>query len=382
MRTLILSVDRDDDFGEKARVRSPIIGRKPNLEAALKLGLKDPEDSDTNALFSAISLYDKMKKEGEDVQIATICGDKEVGPTSDKKLARELDYVLRKTKAKSVYLVTDGAEDDHIVPIISSRGVKINHVQHVYVRQNKNIESSYYMVIKALKDDKLRRKITVPIALAMIFYGVLVGMLPFLLYVMINGIESILDQGQLLSEFALGAFLTMLGLYMLSWAYSLEEKFAKLVDAYKKKMETGSVTPYFSVVAIILILFGMARAWDAWSSIEGDLTKHFIYFLTAGLWWWVFGVLLYEGGYVVDAYSMKGSIPRSFWVVTLSTISMALVVWAVLDSLKLMLGYVDLESTVIGIYISISMAAFLIITAIFVGRTAGKKARVEAQWRK
>ncbi len=382
MRTLILSVDRDDDFGEKAGVRSPIIGRKANLEAALKLGLKDPEDSDTNALFSAISLYDRMKKEGEDVQIATICGDKDVGTTSDKKIAKELDYVLRKTRAKSVYLVTDGAEDDHIVPIISSRGVKIDHVEHVYVRQNRNLESSYYMIIKALKDDKIRRKITVPIALALIFYGLLVGMLPFLLYVMINGIESILNEGQLLSEFALGSFLTMLGLYMMSWAYSLEEKFASLTSAYRKKVESGSVTPYFSVVSVIFLIFGIARAWDAWNSIDGDLTKHFIYFLTAGLWWWVFGLLLYEGGYVVDAYSMKGNIPRSFWVVTLSTISMALVVWAVLDSLKLMLGYVDLESTVIGIYISIATAAFLIITAVFVGRSGGKKARVEAQWRK
>ena len=382
MRILVLSVDRDDDFGEKAGVRSPIIGRKANLEAAVKLALKDPEDSDTNALFSAVSLYDKLKKSGEDVQIATICGDKDVGTKSDKKLARELDYVLRKTKAKSVYLVSDGAEDDHIVPIISSRGVKIDHVQHVYVRQNRNIESSYYMVIKALKDDKIRKKITVPIALAMIFYGVLVGMVPFLLYVIINGIESILNQGQLLSEFTLGAFLTMLGMYMLSWAYSLDDWFRNLIEAYRKKVESGSATPYFTVVSIIFILFGIMRAWDAWTSIEGDLTKHFIYFLTAGMWWWVLGILLHEGGYVVDAYSMKGSIPKSFWVVTLSTMSMGLVLWAVLDSLKLILGYEELESTVIGIYASVAAAAFLIITAIFVGRAGGKKARVEAQWRK
>ncbi len=382
MRTLILSVDRDDDFGEKAGVRSPIIGRKANLEAAVKLALKDAEDSDSNALFSAISLYDKMKKEGEDVQIATICGHKDVGTRSDKKLARELDYVLKKTKAKSVYLVSDGAEDDHIVPIISSRSVKIDHVEHVYVRQNKNLEGSYYMIVKALKDDKIRKKITVPIALALIFYGVLVGMMPFILYVMINGIESILNQGQLLSEFTLGAFLTMLGLYMLSWAYSMDEHFNRIISSYKKKIESGSATPYFTVASAIFILFGMVQAWDAWDYVDGGLTKHFIYFLTAGIWWWVFGVLLYEGGYVVDAYSLKGGIPKSFWVVTLSTISLGLIMWAVLDSLKLILGYTDLERAVMGIYISVSAAAFLIITAVFVGKTGGKKARVEAQWRK
>ncbi len=382
MKTLILSVDRDDDFGEKAGVRSPIIGRKANLEAAMKLALKDAEDSDSNALFSAISLYDRMKKSGDDVQIATICGHKDVGPKSDKKLARELDYILRKTRAKSVFLVSDGAEDDYIIPIISSRGVRIDHVHHVYVRQNRNLEGSYYMVVKALKDEKIRKKITVPIALAMIFYGVIVDMTPFMLYIMINGIESILHEGQLLSEFTLGAFLTMLGLYLLSWAYSTDEWMRNIISSYKRKVESGSATPYFTVASAIFILFGLARAWDSWTGVEGDITKHLIYFLTAGLWWWVFGILLHEGGYVVDAYSMKGAIPKSFWMVTLSSISLALIMWAVLDSLKLILGYVDIEQTVIGIYISVAAALFLVIMAIFVGKTGSKKARVEAQWRK
>ena len=53
-RTLILSVDRDDDVGYKAGVTTPAIGREACLEAAVKLGTADPEDSDTNAIFQAI----------------------------------------------------------------------------------------------------------------------------------------------------------------------------------------------------------------------------------------------------------------------------------------------------------------------------------------
>ena len=42
MKILVLSVDRDDDFGVKAGMNSPFIGRQENLDAAIALGMKDP----------------------------------------------------------------------------------------------------------------------------------------------------------------------------------------------------------------------------------------------------------------------------------------------------------------------------------------------------
>ena len=50
VRTLVLTIDRDNDLGVKAGIRGPIIGRKATLTAALKLGIADPEESDTNAI--------------------------------------------------------------------------------------------------------------------------------------------------------------------------------------------------------------------------------------------------------------------------------------------------------------------------------------------
>jgi putative membrane protein len=50
MRTLVLCVDRDDDLGEKAKVTSPVVGRKSNLKALIALGIEDPEDSDANVI--------------------------------------------------------------------------------------------------------------------------------------------------------------------------------------------------------------------------------------------------------------------------------------------------------------------------------------------
>ena len=95
MRTLVLNVDRDDDFGRKAKVRSPIIGIKDNIDAAHKLGETDPEDSDLNAIFYAISIYKSLVQEGKDAELATICGDIKVGFKSDEILSQQLEEVLR-----------------------------------------------------------------------------------------------------------------------------------------------------------------------------------------------------------------------------------------------------------------------------------------------
>ena len=91
MKTLILCVDRDDDLGQKVGVISPVVGRKDNLRAAIALALKDPEDSDVNSIFAALQEYDQKVNENQDVEIATICGDKDVGTRSDQILAAQLE---------------------------------------------------------------------------------------------------------------------------------------------------------------------------------------------------------------------------------------------------------------------------------------------------
>jgi hypothetical protein len=50
VRTLVLTVDRDNDLGIKTAIRGPVICRKQVLTAALRLGIADPEESDTNAI--------------------------------------------------------------------------------------------------------------------------------------------------------------------------------------------------------------------------------------------------------------------------------------------------------------------------------------------
>src|SRR5437667_23994 len=167
MKILVLCVDRDDDIGVKTGIKAPLVGREDNLAAATKLGLADPEDSDVNALLSAVSTYDSLVKEGQDAEIATICGDVRVGPTSDLILTQQLDQVLEEVRPDRVFLVSDGAEDEAFAPIVVSR-VRVDHVRRVYVRHTPTGESLYYSLGRQLKHGKLLRNIVAPVRLALL----------------------------------------------------------------------------------------------------------------------------------------------------------------------------------------------------------------------
>ena len=72
VRTLVITVDRDNDLGIKAAIRGPVIGRKAVLTAALRLGIADPEESDTNAILGALHHHDRISEstDGEEVEAA------------------------------------------------------------------------------------------------------------------------------------------------------------------------------------------------------------------------------------------------------------------------------------------------------------------------
>src|SRR3989344_1774019 len=94
-KILVICADRDDDVGRKTEFKGPTVGREENTKLATALGLSDPEDSDTNAIFEAVRVYDQLAK-AETVEIATITGHKEEGIKADKEIARQLDKITEK----------------------------------------------------------------------------------------------------------------------------------------------------------------------------------------------------------------------------------------------------------------------------------------------
>jgi putative membrane protein len=96
-RILILCVDRDGDLEVKAGIKTPLLGRTANLDGAVALALKDPEEPDANAMFEAVRLYDRLsnEKQPEEVfEVATISGSELGGVSADRKLVIELNNLL------------------------------------------------------------------------------------------------------------------------------------------------------------------------------------------------------------------------------------------------------------------------------------------------
>ena len=171
-KTLVLAVDRDNDYGVKAGVVTPVVGVEGCTAAAVALGAKDPEDSDVNGLFAAIKMYNEIKEDGRDAEIALICGDEKVGHRSDSKVIDELEMILDEIKPDRVMLVGDGAEDEYVYPIISSR-VPIDSVKKVYVKQAPGLESTLYILSKMIRDPDKKRRFLSPLAVLLILLGMI-----------------------------------------------------------------------------------------------------------------------------------------------------------------------------------------------------------------
>ncbi len=155
-KLLVLSVDRDNDLGEKAGIKGPIIGRDSVLKAANKLGLADPEDTDFNALFETVRVFDELSKPENKkigIEIAAITGNKDRGIKSGFEIGRQLDSILKEYKATGVVLITDGSDDEHTIPLIQNK-IPIKSIRRIIVRQADQLESSYFK-IKDFLDESL-----------------------------------------------------------------------------------------------------------------------------------------------------------------------------------------------------------------------------------
>jgi len=155
-RTLILCVDRDDDIGVKAGIKTPVIGREENINAAINLALKDPEEPDANAIFEAVRIYDRFKQSAPEeepkgeCQIATIAGSELGDVGADKTLVAELTEVLKTFSPSEVILVTDGFADEAILPLVQSR-VPVSSVRRITVKHSESIEETVWLFSRYLK---------------------------------------------------------------------------------------------------------------------------------------------------------------------------------------------------------------------------------------
>ncbi len=243
VRTLVLTVDRDNDLGVKAGIRGPVVGRKSCLTAALRLGIADPEESDTNAILGALHHHDRLSESAsasDEVEIAILTGDVRVGPRSDRAIASQLDEVIQEFQPDAALMVTDGADDEASLPIITSR-VRVDTVEKVIVRQSKGIEGTYYYIIKAVEDPRFRSRLLVPLAVFLIIIGL--GL------ILPNGIALI------------GSLPLLIGLWVLGKGLGLEAQMERVAMEMRDSATGGLFSSLLWGMSIVCLFLAVATVW-------------------------------------------------------------------------------------------------------------------------
>ena len=236
---LVLCVDLDDDLGRKTAHETPVIGRAAVEEAAVDLATADPEDSDVNVCFEGCHLHDRITD--ETVEVAVVTGTERGDVAANRKVGDEVDTVLASLATGEdvrALVVTDGAQDESVIPVIRSR-VPIDGVRRVVVRQAQDLESMYYTFKQVLSDPETRGTILVPLGILLLIYPV-----------------AILAEQLGLPGSTLGLVSGLLGLYVLARGLAMEQVIDRVVERTRTGLFTGRVTLVTSVVAAALLVVG------------------------------------------------------------------------------------------------------------------------------
>jgi putative membrane protein len=286
-RTLVLSVDRDDDIGWKANIESPAIGRAACLKAANTLALADPEDSDINAIFSAIKIYDELTEKGEETAIAVVAGNHLHMIEGDRRIATSLEKVIQETQSSNCILVTDGAEDEYVIPIIQSK-IPVSSIRRVIVNQMPNLEGTYYILKKFLDDPKISRMIFILLGIAMILYAT----------------AYLLDYPGVATIIVVG----VIGGYLLYKGFGFDEIVHSIMDALRISLTRGRFSFVTYTTTILLIVIGFTVGFInvlKFYSTDGSLglLLYLMTFIYGSIEWLIIAGLITSVGVIIDVYA-------------------------------------------------------------------------------
>lgn len=346
-KTLILVVDRDNDFGAKGGVKTPLIGIDDALEAVINLGVVDPEDSDINSLFAAINVYKDLAELGADVEIALICGDQKVGHRSDSAIVDELEEIIEKVKPDRAVLVGDGAEDEYVYPIISSR-IPIDSVRKVYVKQSPGLEGSLYIFSKMMRDPAKKRRFLAPI-------GAMLGLIS-LIYFMIPAYDFYMGRPVSLYNFSTPFVGLLISLAILLYAFSTIDKLGEFVGGWAGNVKSGNISAVFTLFSILLMTLGIAMGlYIVATMVDNNPISMLMAFISNALWPVIFSILVNDLGMLLNDYITQQKIPRSFMIGTIMVFGTAFIIQGVLDYARNYFGYAVIDMSVVILEVALGV---------------------------
>lgn len=300
-KILVLVVDRDDDIGEKVGIKGPIIGEDANLDVATKLAVADPEDSDANTIFAAIKTARELREQGKRVEIATVTGHRALGFLADTNVNNQLQYVFDTFPADGIVFVTDGAEDDQVIPIILSYAPIISK-KTVVIKQAVQLERTYYVIKNALRDKDI----------APILFGV-------------PGIAFIL--WAIFGDLGIKLIFGIIGAYFIAIATGLDTAISDWIRAIVRGISLRGPGAPFYLISLALLFMSGYSAYRNMIAITGELAIYEA--IRSAIGFASLSALMYLTGRAIDAHRQKkafliGKYLRYGAVVT--------VVWVIVDA--------------------------------------------------
>ncbi len=269
---LVICVDRDNDLGVKAGISGPIVGKQANAESAAALGMKDPSDSDVNAIFYALKVYETLRGENT-AEIVTLTGDVLVGAESDRKIMAQLDEILKKHSFKEAVMISDGAGDEHILPLLKTK-INVISTQQVIVKQSAQLESTYYMINDFIRDTLSDRKT------AQLVFGVpAVGLLLYAFF----------------GASAIRLIIGVVGAYFLIKGFQLEKYIVNAFDAVFLSAKKRQPSCFLYLLGGAVFLFAVFTGYRAIGSASGILEEVFLFFNASIFVFFVAAALLLWG---------------------------------------------------------------------------------------
>jgi putative membrane protein len=245
-KILVLCVDRDDDVGSKGGVKTPILGKDHCIEAGLRLAIEDPEDPDANAIFGAVKAYEKLRSKGYDSEVALVAGKINRGIEADEKIGNELNHVLNRYHADAAVIVSDGEDDEAVVPVIQTT-LPVISVQRIIIKHSRSVEYSYAVLgryIKMLVYDPRYSKFFLGLPGALLVVGGLATVFGF-------------------TKEALALVMSILGGAFIIRAFDLD----KALGSLGRPTPTGFIRIFSVFAGILIILVSIANGL---SSIPGE----------------------------------------------------------------------------------------------------------------
>lgn len=377
-KILILIVDRDNDIGLKANIKSPIIGREENLEVATKLAIADPEEADANTIFAAIKIYDELKeKYGENIEIASITGLPEEGLEADRKIISELSNVLEKFPANSCIFVSDGVTDQEVLPIVSSK-IPIMHVKRIVIRHSESVEETWALLSRYLRKAVFEQK----------YSRILLG-IPGVIFFII-GLLILSGLGNLVFP----VLIALAGLIMFVRGFNIDTiigNFIKRLIFYAKSTAANQIRLFTNLSSFLII---MVSLYLGFGSVANKISSIMIEFPIEklDLWFWVsstplllgifinrsidvliIGVYLLIIGNGIFYYITRN---KNFWKMIQAAI-VNMWIWVLLRRVAFLFEYgeslVSIEFQIIGLILTTIIGVITISTSIIVLRYLRKK---------